>query len=241
MERTVTAFESEKSKFITKTYAWMGAALLISAVTAFFTAASIYNETGLSSFGRFLFGGSAVGFWIFLVAEIALVWGLSASIRKISLQTAVLGLLAYSVINGITLSSIFIVYQISSIAVAFIASSVMFFAMSFYGATTKKNLSTIGHYLMMALVGVIIVSLLEFVMSRLFHLNTTMLDYLIAIVTVIIFTGLTAYDTQKITKVAAYSNGNEDYQKVSIMAALELYLDFINIFLALLRIFGRRK
>lgn len=239
MERTISLAESEKSKFITKTYLWMGLALLISAGSAFYTAMKIFDGTTLSAFGRFLFVNK--GFWIFLIAELALVWGLSAAIRKISLQTAILGFLAYSVLNGITLSSIFIVYQIESIAVAFVGTSAMFFAMAFYGATTKKNLATMGKYLMMALIGVIIVSVLEFIMYSFFRLNTSILDFLIAIATVIIFTGLTAYDSQKIIKISQHSNGSEDYQKVSIMAALELYLDFINLFLALLRIFGKRK
>ena len=219
----------------------MGLALLISAVSAFVTANSIFNGTELTAFGMFLYGNRMLGFWIFAIAEIVLVLGLSSMIRKISLQTATIGFIAYSVINGITLSSIFLVYQIQSIVAAFAGTGLMFFAMAFYGATTKKNLATMGRYMMMALIGVIIVSLLEFVMSALLKLNTTFLDFVIAIASVIIFTGLTAYDSQKILKVAEHSNGSEDYQKVSLMAALELYLDFINLFLALLRLFGKRK
>ena len=241
MERTISAVESEKSKFIAKTYGWMGLALLISAISAFTTSITIFNGAELSPFGNFLYKNNMMGFWILAIAEIVIVIALSSQIRKISLRTAVLGFVAYSVINGITLSSIFLVYQIESIAIAFVATSVMFFTMAFYGITTKKNLATAGRYLMMALVGVIVVSLLEFVMSRLLNLNTGILDFVIAIATIIIFTGLTAYDSQKIMKVAAHSNGSEDYQKVSVMAALELYLDFINLFLAILRIFGRRK
>ena len=241
MTRTITALESEKSKFITKTYAWMGLALLVSAASALITAIKIFDGTQLSALGQFLYGNRMMGFWILAIAEIALVWGLSATIRKISLGTAILGFLAYSVLNGITLSSIFIVYQIESIAITFVATSLMFFAMAFYGATTKKNLATMGRYMMMALIGIIVVSLLEFVMARVFRLNTTMLDFLIGIAMVVVFTGLTAYDSQKLFKIAQNSNGNEDYQKVSIMAALELYLDFINLFLALLRLFGRKK
>lgn len=241
MTRTISLAESEKSKFITKTYLWMGIALLVSAISAFFTANSIFSETGLTSFGQFLYGNSMMGFWIFAIAEIVIVIALSSMIRKISLQTAILGFIAYSVINGITLSSIFLVYKIESIAAAFAGTSLMFFVMAFYGATTKKNLTTFGRYLMMALVGVILVSIVEFLMAAFFKLNTSALDFLIAIASVVIFTGLTAYDSQKIVKVAEHSNGSEDYQKVSVMAALELYLDFINLFLTLLRIFGKRK
>ena len=241
MAQAISLAESEKSRFITKTYAWMGIALLISAISAFITANSIFSENELTSFGLFRYGHSMMGFWIFAIAEIALVFFLSSQIRKISLQTATIGFLAYSVINGITLSSIFIVYQIESIAIAFVATSVMFFSMAFYGATTKKNLATVGKYLMMALIGLIAVSILEFLMYAVFKLNTSVLDFVIAIATVVIFAGLTAYDTQKIMKVGEHSNGSEDYQKVSLMAALNLYLDFINMFLALLRLFGRRK
>lgn len=241
MERSISAVESEKSKFITKTYAWMALALFISAVSAFFTAGSILTSEGLSSFGRFLFGGHALGFWIFAIADLALVWYLSSRIRKLSLQAVIFGFIVYSILNGITLSSIFIIYRIESIALAFASASAMFLVMALYGAVTKKNLATVGKYLMMALVGVIIVSILEFVMARFMALNTRMLDFLISAATIIIFTGLTAYDSQKIMKVAANSNGNEDYQKVSVMAALDLYLDFINLFLAILRIFGKRR
>lgn len=245
MTGAISLAESEKSKFITKTYSWMGIALLISAITAFVTSRSVFVPTAegyaLTLFGQFLYGHSMVGFWILAIAEIALVWWLSSQIRKISLQTATVGFLAYSVINGITISSIFVVYQIESIALAFLGTSAMFFIMAFYGATTKKNLATMGRYMMMALIGVIVVSALEFIMARIFRLDTSILDFLIAIVSVIVFTALTAYDSQKIMKIAEHSNGNEDYQKVSIMAALEIYLDFINMFLALLRLFGRRK
>lgn len=241
MERSISAVESEKSKFITKTYAWMALALFISAVSAFFTAGSILTSEGLSPFGRFLFGGHALGFWIFAIADLALVWYLSSRIRKLSLQAVIFGFIVYSILNGITLSSIFIIYRIESIALAFASASAMFLVMALYGAVTKKNLATVGKYLMMALVGVIIVSILEFVMARFMALNTRMLDFLISVATIIIFTGLTAYDSQKIMKVAANSNGNEDYQKVSVMAALDLYLDFINLFLAILRIFGKRR
>ena len=244
MEKVINSSEkavSEKATFISKTYGWMGLALLISALSAFVTARStFFTDTGtLTAFGTFLYVNK--GFLIFAIAELLLVWFLSASIRKISLAMTTFGFIAYSLLNGITLSAIFLVYEIESIAIAFVGTSVMFFAMAFYGLTTKKNLATMGKYLMMALIGLIVVSLIEGLMYFVFKLNTSILDFLISIATVIIFTGLTAYDSQKIMKVAEHSNGNEDYKKVSIMAALSLYLDFINLFLALLRIFGRKK
>lgn len=241
MAQSITAsLESEKSKFISKTYGWMGLALLVSALSAFITAQEIYAENdSISPFGIFLYANN--GIWIFAIAEIAIVFALSSMIRKISLAVATIGFFAYAIINGITLSSIFIIYEIDSIVVAFIGSSAMFFTMALYGSRTKKNLATVGKYMMMALIGVIIVSLLQVIMAFVFKLDTTFLDFVISIATVIIFTGLTAYDSQKIMKVSEHANGNEDYQKVSIMAALSLYLDFINLFLAILRLFGKRK
>jgi len=148
-QNSVAFSESEKTRFITKTYGWMALALFLTAIVSFITANSIFTATGISSFGLFLFGKGMVGFWIFAIAEVVLVWWLTASIRKISVKTAIIGFLIYSVINGITLSSIFIVYRISSIAASFFGCSAMFAIMSFYGAKTKRNLSSFGKYLMM--------------------------------------------------------------------------------------------
>ena len=241
MSQTISISESQKAQFITQTYIWMGAALFLSALSAFYISTKIFNGEVLTPFGQFLYGPGISGVWLFAVAEIIIVISLSSMIRKISLQAAIIGFMAYSVLNGFTLSSIFIIYQIESIAVAFLGTSSMFFIMALYGSTTKKNLATFGRYLMMALIGIIVVSILEFIMHAFLKLDTTLLDYLISIACVIVFTGLTAYDAQKIIKVAEHSNGSDDYKKVSVMAALELYLDFINLFLALLRIFGKRK
>lgn len=244
MENTMSSMfsvESERSAFIGKTYSWMAFALFVSAIVAFVTSKAIFTSTGLSSFGMFLFGRGMIGFWVFAIAEIVLVWWLSASIRKISVQTAMIGFLAYSVINGITLSSIFIVYRISSIAASFLGCSAMFGIMSWYGATTKKDLSSFGKYLMMGLIGIVIANAVQFILSLIFRTPMTFFDFLISIASVVVFTGLTAYDTQKLMRIAENSNGNDDYKKVSILAALELYLDFINLFLTILRLFGKRK
>lgn len=238
---TVALSESEKTKFITKTYGWMAFALLISAVVAFITANSIFDSNGITSFGKFLFAGSRIGFWIFAIAEIVLVWWLSSAIKKISVATATIGFLVYAVLNGLTLSSILFVYTLSSIGGVFLGCSAMFAIMSFYGAKTQKNLSTFGKYLMMGLFGVIIANLIQFVISMITGNPLTIFDFLISIACVAIFTGLTAYDTQKLVAIAENANGSDDYKKVSIIAALELYLDFINLFLALLRLFGKRR
>lgn len=216
-----------QQQFLTGVYGWMAAALGISALSAFFTASNPVVR-------RFLFGNS-FNYFILAIGEIALVWWLSASIRKISLQTAILGFVAYSVLNGITLSTIFFVYSGSSIASVFITTAVMFALMSLYGLTTKSSLNSAGKYLMMALLGIIIASVLNM------FIRSDGLNWIISIATVVIFTGLTAYDSQKMLAVSARSDGSEMFKKAALIGALELYLDFINMFLALLRLFGRRK
>lgn len=228
------AAEKEQSRFLAKTYLWMAFALAISAVTAFVTASS-------PTLLQLLFGGRAMGFLILAIAEIVLVFAMSARIRTMSVGGCVLGFLVYSVMNGMTLSSIFIVFRIESIAYCFLSTAILFMVMSIWGFTTKRNLNTFGRYLMMALFGVIIAGLVGWIVSRVSGAPLAMLDVLISVATVIIFTGLTAWDAQKIVKTASHARDTDDYKKVSIMAALELYLDFINILLALLRLFGRRN
>ncbi|MDY2842690.1 MAG: Bax inhibitor-1/YccA family protein [Treponema sp.] len=234
MANALALTKSEKQAFVTRTYGWMAFALLISAVSAFFTAQSHALLT-------MLFANGQIGFWILCIAEIILVLVLSAKIRTISLGAATAGFIAYSVIDGITLSSVFLVFQMDSIAAAFFGSALMFGIMSVYGITTKRDLTTFGTYLMMAVVGVIIASLVQFLLSLFTRASFTMFDILISIATAVIFTGLTAYDSQKVIRTAEYARDSDDYKKVSILAALELYLDFINIFLSLLRLFGKRR
>jgi Integral membrane protein, interacts with FtsH len=218
----------EKRKFLSRTYGWMTLALIISAASAFLTAT---NQSLL----RLLFGNGAIGFWVIAIGEIALVWWLSASIRKISTTAATVAFVVYSILNGFTLSSIFIVYTGTSIMYTFLASAGMFGAMSLFGMRTKQDLTSAGRYLTMGLIGVIIVSIINI------FLKSSGLDWLISLITVVIFTGLTAYDSQKMLAAAGYADGSETFKKASIIGALELYLDFINIFLSLLRLFGRRN
>ena len=229
---------SEKNKFLAKTYAWMSVALLISALSAWLAANSIPIMNfiwGLSN------GGKSVGFLVLVILELVLVWTLSAKIRKLKLGTVVTVFILYSVINGLTLSSIFLRFSLSSITYCFIATALMFAVMSIYGMKTKSSLNKAGKYLMMALIGLIAVSLLNLLISFITRTPLVWLDWLLSFATVIIFTGLTAYDSQRILRASEHSDGNEDYKKLSIYGALELYLDFINIFLSLLRLFGRRN
>lgn len=219
----------EQNKFLSRVYGWMTLALLISGVVAY----AVANVESLF----LLVYSKGIGFMVLAVAEIVLVWWLSASIRKISAFAATVAFVAYSVINGLTLSVIFVAYKITSIFMVFTISALMFAGMALYGSRTKSNLSSVGRYFMMALIGILIASVLNI------FLRSGPLDWLISIVTVVLFTGLTAYDAQKMLRASESANGvSEDvFQKASVIGALELYLDFINIFLSLLRLFGKNK
>ena len=221
------ANEKISQRFIAAVYGWMVAALAISGIAAF----AVFNSETLL---YFIFG-SRFTFLGLIIAELALVFILSAGIRRMSFPVAAASFVIYSIVNGLTLSSVLFVYTGTSIVRIFVITALMFGAMSVYGATTKSSLQSAGKYLMMALIGLIIASLVNLFM------RSSSLDWLISFVTVGVFTGLTAYDTQKITTAARYAQDNEDFKKVAIIGALELYLDFINIFLALLRLFGKRR
>ena len=216
-----------KNTFLSRVYGWMTLALVISGVTAFLAAT---NETIIR-----LTIGNGFGFLILAVAELALVWWLTASIHKISSGAAFFAFILYSVLNGVTLSSVFLVYKIESIFMVFFISAGMFAAMAVYGTVTKSSLSSFGKFFAMALVGIIIASLVNFL------LRSPMLDWFLSIITVVIFTGLTAYDAQKMLAVSRNASDDEIFRKASVIGALDLYLDFINIFLAMLRLFGRRR
>ena len=210
-----------------KVYLWMAFALVITGLAAFYVAQSGFVFT--------LFNNSAL-LWGLIIAELALVFGLSAAINKLSLPVATLMFVVYSVINGVTLSSIFIIYEISSIATVFFITAGTFGAMAIYGYTTKRDLSSIGKYLFMALIGLIIATVVNIFMK------SSGLDMIISYAGVLIFVGLTAYDTQKIKEMCqSLDYVDESTQKLALLGALSLYLDFINLFIYLLRIFGKRN
>lgn len=214
-------------KFLTKVYGWMSLALLLSGITAFIVATSPFLIN--------LVFGNKFGFPLLAIGEIVLVWWLSASIRKISTMAASIAFLAYSVINGATLASIFYVFSLNSIIVVFLVSALMFIGMSLYGVFSKSDIMSFGRYFSMAIIGLIVASVINI------FLKSSGFNWVISIVTVVIFTGLTAYDTRKMILVSQQADGSDMFQKASIIGALELYLDFINIFLALLRIFGKSR
>lgn len=214
-------------KFLTKVYGWMSLALLLSGITAFIVATSPFLIN--------LVFGNKIGFPLLAIGEIVLVWWLSASIRKISTMAASIAFLAYSVINGATLASIFYMFSLDSIIVVFLVSALMFIGMSLYGVFSKSDIMSFGRYFSMAIIGLIVASVINI------FLKSSGFNWVISIVTVVIFTGLTAYDTRKMILVSQQADGSDMFQKASIIGALELYLDFINIFLALLRIFGKSR
>jgi len=174
--------------------------------------------------------------WILIGVELAIVIGVSAAINKLSLLTATLLFVLYSVINGALLSSIFLIYTESSIATVFFITAGTFAAMSFFGYTTKTDLTSWGKLLMMALIGLIIATVVNLFMK------SSGLEMVISYAGVLIFVGLTAYDTQKIKEMCLQApDAGETMQKYALLGALSLYLDFINLFIYLLRIFGRRE
>ncbi len=170
-------------------------------------------------------------FFGLLLAELALVFFVSARIQKMSFGAAVTCFLLYSLLNGVTLSMIFLIYTSNSVAVTFLVSSLLFGVMALYGITTKRDLTSFGNLAIMALIGVILASVVNF------FLKSDTFSYIISILAVAIFIGLTAYDTQKIKRLA--ENGASE--NMGILGALTLYLDFINLFLNLLRLLGRRR
>ena len=211
-----------------KTYLWMSMALVITGLTAYVVATN-------AAISNFLFMHSQL-IWVLFLAEIGLVIGLSAAIRKISLSTATLMFVAYAALNGVTFSSLFYVYTMGSLASTFFITAGTFGAMSLVGFFTKADLSSMGKILLMALIGLIIASVVNIFVA------SSGLEVLMTYLGVLIFVGLTAYDTQKIKQMFLMApDASEATQKYAVLGALTLYLDFINLFLYLLRIFGRRE
>jgi len=211
-------------------YLWMTAGLLLTGVVSFGVAGNPALMRSLVG-TRFLFMALIIG-------ELALVMYLSTRIMHMSASSATLAFAAYSILNGITLSVIFLAYTGAEISLAFFTAAGTFAGMSLYAMTTKRDLSGFGHYLIMGLWGIIIASVVNM------FLRSEGLYYMISYIGVLVFIGLTAYDTQTIKRwneQFGSSISEDQYVKLSIMGALKLYLDFINIFLFMLRIFSRRN
>ena len=216
------------SSFFPKVYGWMTAGL---ALTALMSVVTLSSEEML----KLIFGNKMV-FYALIFGELGLVIALSAAINKISAYVATLMFLAYSALNGETFAAIFMIYTSSSIASAFFVASGTFAGMSIYGYVTKRDLTGWGSFLFMGLFGIIIASVVNI------FLQSEMIHWVTSYIGVLVFVGLTAYDTQKIKKIgeAGFADG-ESQQKAAIIGALRLYLDFINLFLMLLRVMGNRR
>ncbi|MBQ4469660.1 MAG: Bax inhibitor-1/YccA family protein [Synergistaceae bacterium] len=212
-----------------KVYQYMAFGLIL---TSFFAWFSVSN----ASMVKFLFS-SQVPMIVLCIIELGLVFGLGMAISKISAGTALLLFLLYSVINGMTCSVLLLVYTSESVYKAFLSTAGMFGVMSLYGLYTKRDLTGMGSFLRMGLFGLIIAMVINI------FVGSSMAEFYISIFGVIIFMGLTAYDTAKIKQLSLSLNGADDQAmgKVAVIGALELYLDFINLFIYLLRIFGRKR
>ena len=218
----------DQQRFITKVYGWMAAALAITGFVALWTAST-------PSMTEFILLNRGV-FIVMIIGQFLLVGSLAGWVNKMSSRTATVIFVAYSVLTGFTFSALFFVYTTSSLASTFLITGGMFAVMSIYGWRTGNDLTKFGSLLFMMLIGLIIASIVNI------FLNSPLLYWISTYVGVFIFTGLIAYDTQKIKEMGGYvTEGTEEHKKGAIIGALSLYLDFINLFLMLLRIFGARK
>jgi FtsH-binding integral membrane protein len=227
-ESTRWATSSALPVLMRKVYTWMALALVITGVTAY----GVANSPAILQ----MIVTNKILFFGLLIGELALVWGVSAMIDRLSLTTATLLFVLYSVINGVTLSFIFLAYTYESVTSVFFITAGTFAAMALFGYFTKTDLSSIGRILFMALIGLIIATIVNI------FVKSSGLGMILNYVGVLIFVGLTAWDTQKIKQMLATAEDTgETAQKVALMGALSLYLDFINLFLYLLRIFGSSR
>ncbi len=228
--RTTTAdVQVRVNSFVRSVYNWMGIGLTLTGLIAYYIAGS---EKAI----RIIFGNQMVFFGL-IIGELALVFYLSARIQKIQASTATALFLLYSALNGATLSFVFLAYTKSSVASTFFVCAATFAACSVYGWVTKRDLTSLGGFLFMGLIGIIIASVVNM------FIKSSGMSMIISYIGVLVFVGLTAYDTQKIKSMALSQPADLDagvIRKGAIIGALALYLDFINLFLMLLRILGNR-
>jgi len=217
--------------FISNVFSWMGIALAITAFVAWYFASNenlirlLFSETGMTTLG-----------WVVTFAPLGFVLLINMGFQRLSAQVLTLLFGVFAILIGISLSFILLIYTSSSIFQTFAVTAGMFGIMAFVGYTTKTDLTKLGSILMMGLIGIILASIINW------FLHSTQLEYIISFFGVLIFTGLTAYDVQKLKRIgASVDSGTETYRKLIIMGALTLYLDFINLFLFLLRFLGNRK
>jgi FtsH-binding integral membrane protein len=225
--------------YMLKVYNYMTIGLLVTGLVAFFfgKASIVTNSAGeiinLTPVGNLLFNSPLM--WVVMLAPLGFVFYLSARINKMSVSTAQTTFWIFSAIMGLSLSSIFIQYTGASISRVFFITSGTFAGMSLYGYTTKKDLTKLGGFLIMGLIGIIIASIVNI------FIGSTAMQFAISVIGVLIFIGLTAYDTQKIKNMYLAGDSESVGSKKALMGALRLYLDFINLFILLMRLFGQRR
>lgn len=214
--------------FVQRVYNWMGLGLATTAVASLFTVSSPVMM-------QMIFGNPLI-FYGLIIAELGLVMALSAALGRLRASTATMMFFVYAALNGVTLSAVFLAYTQASIANTFFITAGTFGAMSLYGHATKKDLTSWSSFLTMGLIGIIIASLVNL------FFQSEAIYWVITYAGIIVFVGLTAYDAQQIKAMALQGFGDEELaRKGAVIGALRLYLDFINLFLMLLRLFGRRE
>jgi len=225
--------------YMLKVYNYMASGILLTGIISLFlfklsVVTSVDGSIiGLTSLGNTLYNSSLM--WVVMLAPLGIVFYISFSIRKMSAAKAQGAFWVFAALMGASLSSIFLVYTGASVARVFFITAGTFGAMSIYGYATKRDLTKFGSFLMMGLIGIIIASIVNIFMK------SPMMYFVISIIGVLVFVGLTAYDTQKIKNMYLVSDSGEVMGKKAVMGALTLYLDFINLFLMLLRLFGQRR
>jgi uncharacterized protein len=222
------AIAAEQQRFMVRVYNWMGAGLALTGGMSWYVST---NETILN-----ILVTNPMLFMVLFLVEIGLVFYLAARVMRMSASQAMGVFFLYAGLNGVTLAPLFLLYTTASLASTFMVTAGMFGAMSFYGYTTKKDLTSWGSFLFMGLVGIILASIVNMFMQ------SSAIYWIVTYAGILIFVGLTAYDTQKIKEMNILGNeGTDEDTKEAIRGALKLYLDFINLFIMLLRVMGDRR
>ena len=220
---TTSQIELENQQYLTKVFGWMFTGLITTAVVSYYVAIKMQQI-------------SSLWFFIAIGLEFFLVYRIVRYVMTMSVNMATASFIFYSALNGFTLSGLFYTYTSESLTTTFLVTASIFGFMAFYGYTTKKDLSGMGNFMYMGLFGIIIASIVNY------FLQSSMIYFVTSLIGVIIFTGLTAYDVQKILKMNIIGNaGTEEDTKEAILGALILYLDFINLFIHLIRLLGTRR
>jgi len=222
MYTSVYRSAGEINTAMARVYGHMGLAVITSMIVSFF----VGNSAALM---EFFFSGAMK--WVVIFAPLVAILGVSVAMEKMSKSALTIFLHGFAALMGLSFATIFVVYNLGSIVSAFMAAAVLFGTMSFYGYFTKKNLDSIGSFLLVGLIAIIIASIINI------FIGSTVFQMVISAIAVLVFLGLTAYDTQKIRELVSVDSDG----KAEIMGALSLYLDFINLFLSLLQLFGGRK